>query len=93
MTVRAGRWVRVQVGRHGRSVNEVAADLGCDWHTIIDVVAAYGQALIDDPGRSGDVEAIGIDETLMFRLGPWKRQQGLWSTSNRSSGKLVVTAR
>ena len=78
MTDRAGRWVTVQVGRHGRSVNEVAVDLGCDWHTVMDAVAAYGQVLIDDPDRFGDVEAIGLDETLMFRLGPWKQQQ--WST-------------
>ena len=78
MTDRAGRWVTVQVGRHGRSVNEVAVDLGCDWHTVMDAVAAYGQALIDDPDRFADVEAIGLDETLMFRLGPWRRQQ--WST-------------
>ena len=78
MTDRAGRWVTTQVGRHGRSVNEVAFDLGCDWHTVMDAVAAYGQALIDDPDRFADVEAIGLDETLMFRLGPWRRQQ--WST-------------
>ena len=78
MTDRACRWVTLQVGRHGRSVNEVAIDLGCDWHTVMDAVAAYGQVLIDDPDRFADVEAIGLDETLMFRLGPWKRQQ--WST-------------
>ncbi len=78
MTDRADRRVTVQVGRHGRSVNEVAVDLGCDWHTVMDAVAGFGQALIDDPGRFGDVEAIGLDETLMFRLGPWKQQQ--WST-------------
>ena len=30
MTDRAGRWVTAQVGRCARSVNEVAAELGCD---------------------------------------------------------------
>jgi transposase len=34
MTDRAGRWATEQVGRHGRTVNEVASELGCDWHTI-----------------------------------------------------------
>ena len=34
MTDRAGRWVTAQVGRCARSVNEVAVELGCDWHTI-----------------------------------------------------------
>jgi hypothetical protein len=40
MTDRAGRWVTEQVGRHGRTVNEVAGELGCDWHTINDTVVA-----------------------------------------------------
>src|SRR5690606_36936192 len=42
MTDRAGRWVTEQVGRFGRSVNEIAVELGCDWHTINDTVIAYG---------------------------------------------------
>ena len=79
MTDRAGRWVTEQVGRHKRSVNEVAVELGCDWHTINDTVIAYGTPLVDDPGRIGDVEALGLDETLFARLGPWRTQN--WSTS------------
>src|SRR5690606_190784 len=38
VTDRAGRWATVQVGRHGRSVKEVAFDLGADWHAINDAV-------------------------------------------------------
>ncbi len=33
ITDRAARWACEQVGRHGRSVSEVADDLGCDSHT------------------------------------------------------------
>jgi DNA-directed RNA polymerase subunit RPC12/RpoP len=33
LTDRAGRWATFQVGAHGRTVSEVAADLGCDSHT------------------------------------------------------------
>jgi transposase len=80
MTDRAGRWVTEQVGRWGRTVNEVAVQLGCDWHTINDTVLAYGTALVDhDPDRIGTVTALGLDETLFVRQGPWRRQ--LWSTS------------
>ena len=80
MTDRAWRWVTEQVGRHARSVNEVAEELGCDWHTVNDAVVAYGTALVDDdPGRFGDVEALGLDEVLFVRLGPWHRQE--FSTS------------
>ena len=34
LTSRAARWATVQVGRRGRPVDEVAAELGCDWHTV-----------------------------------------------------------
>ena len=37
-----------QVGRNGRTVNDVALELGCDWHTINDTVIAYGTVLVDD---------------------------------------------
>jgi transposase len=79
MTDRAGRWVTEQVGRCGRTVNEVAVELGCDWHTINDSVIAYGAPLIEDPGRIGDVEALGLDEVLFARQGKWRTQA--WSTS------------
>ena len=51
LTDRAGRWVTEQVGRYARSVNEIAVELGCDWHTINDTVIAYGTALVDHPDR------------------------------------------
>jgi transposase len=41
---RAGRWVTEPVGRHARTVNEIAVELGCDWHPINDTVVAYGAA-------------------------------------------------
>jgi transposase len=70
--------VTFQVGKHGRTVNEVAKDLGCDWHTVNDAVIAYGTELVDDPDRIGDVEALGLDETLFCRVGWWRTQA--WST-------------
>src|SRR6516165_9336467 len=78
LTTRAARWATIQVGRHGRTVNEVADDLGCDWHTVMDAVVVYGTPLIDDPHRFGAVDAVGLDETLFARVGPFRRQ--LWST-------------
>ncbi len=79
LTDRAGRWVTEQVGRWGRTVNEVALELGCDWHTINDAVIAYGSALVEDPARIGEPTALGLDETLFVRIGTWRRQ--FWSTS------------
>jgi hypothetical protein len=72
--------VAVQVGRLGRTVAEVAGELGCDWHTVNDTVMAYGKALLDgDVDWVGPVEALGLDETLFCRSAPWRTQQ--WCTS------------
>jgi transposase len=91
MTARAGRWATIQVGRLGRSVNEVAEDLGCDWHTVNDTVVAYGEALLDaDVERVGAVDALGLDETLFCRTGQWRRQQ--WCTSVVNVGGPGQTA-
>ncbi len=78
LTDRAGRWATMQVGRRGRPVSDVASELGAGWDPVMDAVVGYGQVLIDDPGRFGDVEAIGLDETLRCKTGRWKAQQ--WST-------------
>jgi transposase len=80
LTDRAGRWATRQVGYHGRSVAEVAGELGCDWHTINNAVIAYGEALLDDDlERIGQPIAVGLDETLFVRSGPFRTQS--WTTA------------
>lgn len=79
VTDRAGRWATAQVGRDGRSVAGVARDLGCDWHTVMDAVTAYGTPLIEDPNRIATVTALGLDETLFRRTGPFNTRE--WATS------------
>jgi transposase len=86
MTDRAGRWVCEQVGRLGRSVAEVARELGCDWHAVNDAVIAYGTPLVEDPARIGPVTALGLDETLFARTGRWRSQQWCTSSVNVSPG-------
>jgi len=89
LTDRAGRWATEQVGRHGRSVSEVADDLACDWHTVNHAVIGYGTALIEDPDRIGEPDAVGLDETLYVREGEYRRQ--CWSTQivDVSQGRLL----
>jgi transposase len=89
MTDRAGRWITEQVGRCARSVNEVAKELGCDWHTVNDAVLAYGGALVEDPGRFGDVEALGLDEVLFVREGVFHRQHFSTSIVDVGRGQLL----
>jgi transposase len=87
MTNRAGRWATWQVGRLGRTVNEVARELRCDWHTVNDTVIAYGAVLVDDPDRIGPVAALGLDETLFCRRGHWHRQEFATSIVDVSPGR------
>ena len=80
LTSRAGRWATAQVGRFGRTVSEVAEELGCDWHTVNREIVRWGDALLEaDISRFGAVEAVGVEETLFWRKGRWKRKQ--WCTS------------
>ena len=89
ITTRAGRWACRQVGRYGRTVADVAAELGCDWHTVNDAVVAYGTELVDDPDRVGPVWALGLDETLFSREGRWRRQQWCTSIVDVAGGQLL----
>jgi transposase len=90
MTTRAGRWVTAQVGRCARSVSEVAKELGCDWHTVNDTVVTYGEALIDsDTERFGVVAALGLDEVLFARLGPFHTRHFSTSVVDVERGQLL----
>ncbi len=77
------------VGRKGRSVNEVAEELGCDWHTINDVVLVYGEALVDYPGRFASVEALGLDETAFVRAAPYHCTEFVTSIVDVKIGQLL----
>jgi transposase len=69
LTTRAAKWATRQVGG-GRTVNEVAAELACDWHTVNDAVITYGEALLAaDRKRLNKTTAIGLDETSFVKLG------------------------
>ena len=86
MTTRAAKTATLQVGRHGRSVSEVATDLGCDWHTVMNAVVMFGTPLVEDPNRIGAVTAIGLGETLFARVGRFRKR--LWSTQIVDVGRV-----
>lgn len=68
LTTRAAKWATRQVG-YGRTVKEVAAELGCDWHTVNDAVTTYGAALLAaDRQRVIHTSALGLDETNFVRF-------------------------
>ena len=90
LTARACRWATMAVGRDGRSVSDVASELGCDWHTVNDAVMAWGQALLDaDCDRVGAVSALGLDETLYKREGRWRTRRWCTSIVDVTGGQLL----
>jgi transposase len=79
LTTRAAKWVVKQVGG-GQTVSHLAKELGWCWDAINAAVRIYGQALLDaDTKRLKETTAIGLDETLFVRAGPYKHKA--WSTT------------
>ena len=78
------------VGRDARLVSDVAGELGCDWHTVNRAVVAWGEALLAaDCDRVGAVEALGLDETLFGRQGPWRTRRWCTSIVDVTGGQLL----
>ena len=90
LTCRAGRWATTAVGRDARAVSDVAAELGCDWHTVNKAVLCWGEALLAaDCERVGSVEALGLDETLFGREGRWRTRRWCTSIVDVTGGQLL----
>ena len=89
MTARAARWATRRAGK-GRAIKEIAAELGCNWHTAMAAVHRWGRALLEaDVSRIEGVTALGLDEILMFRRGRYREQH--WGTTivDARRGKLL----
>lgn len=79
LTTRAAKWVVKQMGG-GQTISHLARELGCSWDVINTAVRIYGAALLRaDTKRLKETTAMGLDETLFVRQGPYKRK--LWSTT------------
>jgi transposase len=79
MTTRAAKWVVKQMCA-GETITHLAAELGCGWDAVNTAVRIYGAALLRaDTKRLKETTAIGLDETLFVREGPFKHKT--WSTT------------
>lgn len=56
-------WATREVGAQVHTIAYAAAESGVAWHTVMDAVRYWGTALIEDPVRVDDTEALGGDET------------------------------
>ncbi|MFN2503711.1 MAG: ISL3 family transposase [Acidimicrobiales bacterium] len=63
LTERARADICTRVGRDAASVSSLAREYGVAWSTAMAAVVSVGTPLIDDPGRIGEVRALGMDET------------------------------
>lgn len=59
LTTRAGLWATREVGAEVHTVAYVARQLSVAWHTVMDAVRYWGQALVEDPDRVGVTKTIG----------------------------------
>ncbi len=89
LTTRAAKWATKQVGG-GRTITEVAKELGCDWGVVMRAVELYGKALLAaDKKRVGETTAIGFDETLFVRTGKYRSQHWATTVCDVAGAKLI----
>ncbi len=78
-----------RVGREGHSVAAVARDLGVGWHTVMAAVIDVGTPLVDDPARTADVRALGVDETSFLRARPGRRSRFVTGLADLRRSRLL----
>ncbi len=68
-----------QIGA-GESIAHLARELCCAWDVVNTAVSIYGAALLEaDTKRLKETTAMGLDEALFVRLGPYKHKS--WTTT------------
>jgi transposase len=79
LTTRAAKWVAKEIGA-GQTVTHLAKELNCSWDSVNAAMRIYGAALLAaDTKRLKETTAMGLDETLFLRSGPYKHKS--WSTT------------
>jgi transposase len=79
LTTKAGLWATREVGAEVHTVAYAARQLDVTWHTVMDAVAWWGQALIADPDRVAETAAVGVDETKF--LAAHGREPTRWASA------------
>jgi len=79
LTTRAAKWVVREIVS-GQTITHLARELRCSWDSVNSAMRRYGAALLAaDTKRLKETTAIGLDETLFVRRGPYKKKS--WSTT------------
>lgn len=78
-----------RVGEDGRSVAQVARELGVSWATVMAAVVEYGTVLVDNPARIAGVVALGVDETAFLRATATRHTSYVTGTVDVATGRLL----
>ncbi|OYV64401.1 MAG: hypothetical protein B7X07_06520 [Actinobacteria bacterium 21-64-8] len=79
LTTRAAKWVVREIGS-GQHISHLAHTLHTSWDSVNTAMRRYGESLMSaDTKRLKETTAIGLDETLFSREGPFKHKH--WSTT------------
>lgn len=73
----------------GSSVRAQAIRFGVGWETVMNAVVDHGQPRVDDPGRVGLIDALGIDETSMSKATPTARTRFTTILTNARNGQII----
>lgn len=66
LTKRAAMEITRRVGQVD-SVKEVAEEFGVSWEVAMNAVTEFGEPLVDDEDRVGEVDELGVDETSFLK--------------------------
>jgi transposase len=88
-TERARKQACRRVGRDGHSVAAVARDFGVGWAAVMAAVVEYGSELVEHPGRTAGVSAIGVDETAFLRANAGRSTVFATGIVDLQRGKLI----
>lgn len=93
LTRRAAKEICRRVGEDGHSVAQVAREFGVGWATAMDCVRRHGLPLVENPGRIGVTQALGLDEHKV--LSATKDHHTLYATSfvDLATGQLLDVVR
>ena len=89
LTTRAAKWVVKQIAS-GQTVSHLAHELGCSWDVVNGAMRIYGEALLQaDTKRLKETTAIGLDEALFVRQGPYKHKSWLTTVCDVANHLLI----
>ena len=79
--VHASRSAYTRLVGQVHSVQEVADEFGVSWEVAMKAVIEFGEPLVEDEDRVGEVDELGVDETSFLKAKPDQRsssQPGWW---------------